>query len=218
MSSRYINGALYAVSTQLAAAIAVSAISNADPAVASSVTPPANGSVVVLNSGWPNLNDSVARAANQVAGTSFELEGVDTTNLALYPAGEGAGNFRVASSFVGLSQVRDVTMEGGDQNFFQYQYVEDQGGRQRQKPTFKSAMTTNILMDYDPDLPWYLALIELDRQREPVVLRETLPAGDVIYYYGYISFNKVPTKTINENMTVQATFSLLADPIRYPAP
>lgn len=217
MSSRFINGALYAVSTQLAAAIAFSAISNASPAVASTPTPPADGSIVVLNSGWPNLTDSVARSAGQVAATSFQLEGVDTTNLALYPAGEGAGSFRVASDFVGLSQVRDVTVEGGDQNFFQYQYVEDQGGRQRQKPTFKSAMTTNILMDYDPDLAWYMALIELDRQREPVVLRETLPSGDVIYYYGYLSFNKVPTKTINENMTVQATFSLLADPIRYPA-
>lgn len=217
MSSRFINGAQYAVSQALAAAVAITAISNANPAVALSATPPANGSVLVLKSGWTNLNETVARSAGAVAVTSFQIEDVDSTSVVRYPAGEGAGTYEIASDFVGLSQVRDVQQEGGDQNFFNFQYVEDEGGRERSKPTSKSASNLKILMDYDPDLPWFAALVELDRLREPVVLRETLPNGDVIYYYGYISFNKVPSKVINENMTNTATFSLLADPIRYAA-
>ena len=47
------------------------------------------------------------------------------------------------------------------------------------------------------------------------MLREILPGGDTIYYYGMLSFNKVPTKRPNEHMLVSATFSLYADPIRY---
>jgi hypothetical protein len=218
MASRFINGAKYAVSTTLGAAVAVTAASNAAPPVLLTTAPPNNGDIVVLNSGWTELNETVARAIGKVVGTSFNLEGVDTTSVIRYPAGEGIGSFKVAGSFVSLTQVRDVASDGGDQQFFTFQYVEDSNGRQRSVPTFKNAMSFTIVMDYDPDLAWFDALVELDRLREPVVLREILPNGDTLYYFGYVAFNKVASKTLNENMTVTATFSLLADPIRYDAP
>ena len=217
MSSRFINGARYAIATAVAAPVAISGISNANPGVASTASPPADGSVVILQSGWPDINEMVFRSAGQVAATSFQLEDYDTTDTDRYPPGEGGGTFMVASSFVSMSQVRDVTTDGGDQQYFEYQYVEDAGGRQRRTPTYKNAMGFNIVLDYDPDLPWYDALVTADRVKEPVVLRETLPNGDVIYYYGYISFNKVPSHTVNENMTVTASFSIQADPMRYAA-
>lgn len=210
MTSRFINGAKYAVSTVLGAAAAITAVSNASPAVITSATMPAAGDIIILTSGWTDLTGTVVRAL-----AAGGLEGVDTTDVVTYPAGEGVGAYQKASSFVGLSQVRDVAMDGGDQNYFQFQYVEDKGGRQRQSPTFKSAMTMKIELDYDPALPWYQALITADSKKLPVVLRETLPAGDVIYYVGMLAFNKVPTKGINQNMTVKATFSLQADPQRY---
>lgn len=216
MASRFINGAKYAVSTSLAAAVAVSAISNADPAVATTATPPTTGSVVVLKSGWTTINESVARVGVTTANT-FQLEGVDTTSTARFPPGEGAGVYQVAGDFVSLSQVRDVQVTGGEQQYYQFQYVEDESGQQRQSPTFKNAQTMTIVMDYDPDLPWYQTLIDLDRLKEPVVLRETLPNEDVIYYYGLISFNKSPTKAINENMQVSASLSQQTDSIRYGA-
>jgi hypothetical protein len=217
MSSRFINGAQYAVSTALAAAVAFTTASNAAPPVLAAATTPNAGSIVVIKSGWTNLNETVAKVATETEGVSFTLGEVDTTDAVRYPAGEGAGTYEVASDFVGLSQVRDVAFAGGEQNFFEFQYVEDANGRIRRKPTSKSAESFEITMDYDPNLPWYAALIELDRLQEPVVLREILPGGDTIYYYGYISFNKVPTKGLNENMTNKATFSLSADPIRYAA-
>lgn len=218
MTSRFINGAKFAVSQVLGAAIPISAISNANPGVASAATPAPVGSIVVLSSGWPELQDSVARSSTVAAGVSFALEGVNTTDVLRYPAGEGAGTYQIASSFVSLSQVRDVNTNGGDQSFFTYKYVEDTSSRERQKPTSKAAMSNVYTLDYDPNLAWHQALVDLDRLKKPVVLRETLPAGDVIYYYGYVSFNEVPTKTPDENMTVSVTFSMQATPIRYAAP
>lgn len=216
MSSIFINGTRYSVSTALAAAVPITAITNAKPAVASAATPPADKSVLVLKSAWTNLNETVARSANADA-NSFEIDGLDTTNTVLYPAGAGAGNFQAVTSWVDLDQVRDVVMAGGDQQFFNYQYVEDPTSRQRQKPTFKNAMTMTVSLDYDPDKPWYAALIEADRLREPVVVRGVLPNGSTLFYYAYPSFNKVPVGQVNENLQNTAVFSLIADPIRYEA-
>jgi len=216
MSSIFINGTRYSMSTALAAAVPITAITNAKPAVASAATPPADKSVLVLKSAWTNLNETIARSANADA-DSFEIDGVDTTNTVLYPAGAGAGNFQAVTSWVDLDQVRDVVMAGGDQQFFNYQYVEDPTSRQRQKPTFKNAMTMTVSQDYDPDKPWYAALIEADRLREPVVVRGVLPNGSTLFYYAYPSFNKVPVGQVNENLQNTAVFSLIADPIRYEA-
>lgn len=217
MGSQFVNGTTYAFSTTRGAAVPVTAITNAAPPVASTATPPANGDIAILKSGWTELNESVSRVAGATA-TTFQLEGRDTTDLTDYPAGEGAGTYETAGGFIGLSQVRNVEMSGGEQNNFTFQYVEDKNSRQRSKPTFKNAMELAITLDYDRTLPWYDALIEADRLGEPIVLRETLPTKEVVLYYGTVAFNKVPTKTVNENMTVLLTFYMQTDPITYDAP
>ena len=217
MSSMFINGAKYAVSDALAAAVAVSALSNANPAVATTATPPAEGAVIVVTSGWSEVNDRVTRALDPDA-TTFKLEGIDTSDTGRFPAGEGIGAYRVASTFTPIDQVRDITKEGGDQNYFNWRYVEDTDNRQRSRPTFKNATVFNFLMDYDAAKPWYARLQEADREQVPVVLREILPNGQgVVYYYGYPSFDDIPTKTIDENITVTLSLALVSAPIRLPA-
>lgn len=218
MGQKFINGAQYAVSTTLATAVATTDISNADPAVVSTATTPTAGDIVILQSGWSDLDGRAVRVASASAGVSFTLEGVDTTDTTRYPAGEGEGSYQTASGFTPLTQIRGISTNGGEQNNFQYQYVEDRSSRQRSAPTFKSAMTMEIEMDFDPALPWYDALVTIDgKTGVPVVLREVLPSGDTFYYAGLMSFNKVPTKQVNQNMTVTATFAINSDPIRYAA-
>jgi Phage tail protein. len=211
-----INGARYAVATQLALAVAITALTNADPANATGASAPALGDVLLLSSGWTELDDAPARAAN-VVGSAFDIEGYDTTDVSRFPAGEGVGAFRVASNFVNLPKIHDIQASGGDQNFAQRQYVSDPTGKQVQAPTFKAAQSRVFMLDYDPSKPHFDALIEIDRKKEIVILRETLPNGDVIYNAGYLSFNKEPTRAMNEFMSNQMTFSLSADSIRYDA-
>src|SRR5690606_16476468 len=118
----FVNGAKYSFSTTLALAAAITAITNAEQAVATSVTPPQEGDIVLLSSNWTELNE-VATFADAVAGDTFTLANIDTRDTGLYPAGEGApANYRVAGTFVSLSQIRSIDQSGGDENSFDFGY------------------------------------------------------------------------------------------------
>ena len=216
MSSLFPNGTKYAISTALATAIAVTAISDANPAVASAANPPAANAIGVLTSGWSDINNRVVRAITPTE-NGFTLDGIDTSEAANFPAGESAGAFQVVSGWTPIDQVANVASSGGDQQYYTWQYVEDTSGRQQQKPTVKNPLTMTLTLDYDPDKPWFAALIAADRARQPVVLRAILPSGVTMYYLVFPSFNEAPTQTVNQNMQNVATFSLINAPVRYKA-
>lgn len=217
MGSLMINGAKYAVSTALAVPSAITAISNAAPPIASAAVVPAVGDIMLLSSGWGELDEAPVRAGVVTAGASFELEGYDTTDELRFPAGEGMGAYQLATAFVNLPKIHDIQTSGGEQNYATRQYIDDPTGKQVQAPTFKSARNLTYMLDYDPTKPHFDALVDLDRKRQIVILRETLPNGDVIYYAGRVSFNKEPTRTVNEFMSNQMSFSPTSDSVRYPA-
>jgi hypothetical protein len=216
MSQTFINGAKYAFSTSLATAIAISLISNANPAVATTATAPTEGAVVLLQSNWTDLND-LATYAGAASGGGFELVGIDTTDESLFPEGESAGSYRVAGDFVSLSQIREIAQSGGDTNTFTFGYIDDSSPRQRSKPTDQNPLVLTFTLDYDPALPWDAALQAVSKSRQLTTMRERLPTGDVLLYTGYLSYQKSPSRTRNENMTVTATMSVNSEILRFPA-
>lgn len=216
MSSMFPNGTIFAVSTGFGAPIAVSALTNASPPVASAVAPPADNSIGLITSNWPDISDRVAKTTNADA-DSFELAGFDTTDLTRFPAGSGAGSIKVVTTWVNLSQVRENNRSGGDQQYFTWQYLEDKSGRQRQRKTFKNAKVINITLDYDPALAWYNALSKLDDSQDLQVLRATLPNGAQLFYAVDVAFDEDPTMTMNQNMTNSVAFSLNSKMTRYEA-
>lgn len=209
------NGTLIAVSTAFAAAKTISALSNANPATATSAAHALTaGTIGVLSSGWPDADSRVFRLINPVT-NSFDLEGFDSSLTTRYPAAQGAGSFTPVSTWVTLSQVREMTKSGGEQQFFTWQYLEDRSGTQKQRPTFKNPKVINVTLDYDSALAWYAALDNADAAKSAVVLRATLPNGALLYYSVYPSFDADPSLDMNENMTNKATFSLLSRLTRY---
>ncbi len=216
MSQQFPNGTVFSVSTALGTALNLSAISNADPAEATTTVPPADGTIGVLSSGWPGLNQRVARSANS-ASTTFDLEGFDTTDTTKYPAGAGTGTFTPVSTWVALSQVTGIEKSGGDQQFYQWQYAEDTSNQQQQRPTFKNAKSLKLTLDFDDSLAWYDALKSADEATDPVVLRAVLPNGKTLYYYVYPSFDADPSMNLNQNMQVVATFSQISPFTKYGA-
>jgi len=214
MSSIFINGSQFRVSKSVAQAVAITSIANGVDPVASTTTPPEDGDILVIDSGWSALTESVFRALDATA-DGFKLEGADTTDLRLHPAGGGEGGYRAVADWFSLDQITDVQITGGEQQYHQFQYVEDPSSKQRQKPTVKSPTVLTYTLDYDLNKAWYAALIKLDRLRTPVVLETKYPDGAITYYYGYPSFNKNPTGGQNVNLQNTFTLSLIADPVTY---
>ncbi|WP_341649933.1 phage tail protein [Thauera humireducens] len=183
----------------------VSGVSNASPGVASATAHGfTDGDIVVMTSGWPSLNGAVVRVDNSTA-DAFDLEGFDTTNVTAYPAGQGGGTAREVTAWVSLSQVTDVQTSGGEQQFYQWQYLEEK--TQRQRPTVKSARSMSLTVDYDPDLAWHAALLTADALNTPHVIRAQLPSGKVIYYNMYVAYDGEPSFTINQNQQVMVSLS-----------
>lgn len=215
MSVALPNGVLFSLGTSLDAAKTVTAISNANPAVASSASHGfTNGDIILLSSGWQKINDRLFRVANQAAGT-FELEGQDTSSTALFPTGSSAGTARKVTAWTQISQVLECTTSGGEMQFATYSFLEQDF--ESQIPTQHSAQTLTISVADDPSLAGYIALKKAAANRSAVPLRAQMPNGSVILYQGYISFNETPSMTKNQVMACQATFSLMSLPVRYAA-
>lgn len=208
----FINGTSYSFSTTLSAANDITSITNADPPVMTAPTMPADKSIILLKSGWGELNEQAT-----FSGQNGKLAGLDTTDTVYFPPGESAGSYQVAGGFTSLVQVREVKDSGGDTNDFKWGYIDDRSSRQRSKPTDKNPLSLTFTMDYDADLPWFDELVKLDRSRQIVIMRETLPNKDVLLYSGFMAFNNNPSRTRNENMTVSAVMTINSQILRFPA-
>lgn len=214
MSLKFPNGAIFGISTTIGAAVAVAAISNASPAVATVPTGTAEeGDILVVTSAWEAANNIATQAGTVTTGAtdSVQLLGLDTTDPDLFPAGAAGAMVMVASGFVDFSQQGELSTSGGDQQFWTGQFLE--ASRQISVPTVKTPKVFTLPLYFDKNLPWYAAALAADRKKNPVVLRCKLPDGDIIYRYGYLSFDGDPTMSVNNPMGNTMTFTALGDSI-----
>lgn len=212
MGLRFPNGAVFGISTSVGSPITASDVSNASPAVAtvaaSSIT---EDDVLIVQSAWPGINNTVAVAGTVTEGASdtVQLLGLNTTDTTLYPTGAAAAKLLKASGFVDFSQQGDPSTSGGEQQFWSGVFLEDPTGQQINVPTNKSPKVLTLPLYFDPSLPWYAAAKAADAKKQAVVLRCKLPGGDVLYRYGYLSFDSDPSMNANNPMGNTATFTAL---------
>lgn len=207
------NGALIALASGYGSNITVSAVTNANPAVATATAHGlSNGDFVEVTSGWSRLTNKVVRVSGVTANT-FNLEGIDTSLTSIYPAGSGIGSVRKVTGYTQLSQILSSSSSGGEQQFLEYQFLESDA--QKRIPTFKSAAGLTFSVADDTTQPGYILASTANDDRLPRAVKATLPSGSVISYNAYISINKTPSLTVNELMAVECTMSLLAEPVRY---
>jgi hypothetical protein len=208
------NGALVAIANGYATAKIMSAVTNADPAVATLEASHGvvTGDYIEVTSGWSRLTDKVVKAGT-VSANDVPLLGIDTSAESVYGAGGGVGTVRVVTGWTQLSQILQSTSNGGEQQFLEYQFLESDA--QKRIPTFKSAAGLQFSIADDPTLAGYILAAEANDDRMPRAVRITLPNGAVIIYNAYISLNKTPSLTVNEIMACEVTLSLLNEPVRY---
>jgi hypothetical protein len=214
MSVALPNGAIVAIASGYGSNFTITGITNANPGVAttSAAHGYANGDFVEISSGWGRLDQKVVRVAS-VTSTTFQIENIDTTLTSIYSSGSGAGTVRKVTGYTQLSQILTSASSGGDQQFLTYQFLESDS--QKQIPTFKNAAGLTFSVADDITQAGYILASAANDDRLKRAVKITLPSASILSYNAYISINKTPSLTVNTLMDVQATLSLLAEPVRY---
>lgn len=212
MSVSLPNGALVAIASGYGTAKVISTLSNASPAVAGMAAGHGfvTGDYIEITSGWSRLTNKVVKTT--VASDNVTLLNQDTTSTTAYPAGSGVGTARKISGWTQLAQILSSASSGGQQQFQTYQFLE--GDSQLRIPTFKDAQGLTFSIADDPTLAGYILAAAANDDRLQRAVRITLPSGSELLYNAYVSLNKTPSLTVNNIMAVEATLSLLAEPVR----
>jgi len=213
MSFKLPNGATFEHGATYATPLAFSAISNASAAICTVVGATlVVGDILLVTSGWTALNNKVVRVQAATA-TAITLEGLDTTSTTIYPAGSGAGTLKKVLTWVQIPQITDVAFSGGDQNYADIVFLEDQQGRQL--PTDKAAASMVLTVADDPTLAYVPIVIAADAAQTCQAARLNLPGTDKLYYGAYTSFSLQPAVSRSNILTRTVSLALQAAPTRY---
>lgn len=206
------NGILLALATAYASSITVTAASNATECVISAANALVAGDFVEFTSGWSNANQRIFRVKSPT-GTNLVLEGFDTSDPALFPAGSGGGSIRKINTWTPIQQIMDLTSSGGEPQYQNYSFLED--NYDRQIPTTTSAQSLAINIADDPTLPGYAAMKTAALSRKVTGLRAALPQGGFLLYNGIVAFDETPTMSKGNLMQCKGGFALQGKPVRY---
>jgi len=205
MAKVKLQGSQLAIASTFGASKAMSAVTNANPGVATLEA--AHGIIVgdvfEITSGWSLLNNRVIRAA-AVATNDVDLEGVSTTSTSDYPAGEGTGTIREVTAWTNITQLRpDVSVSGGGTRKTEVTEIPDR--RAVQLPILIEAVALEFKAHWDPTLTWFPVLTAASDAAAQTPFRWILPGSRTIYGNAFWSFNEEPTP---EGGVLVATISL----------
>ncbi len=199
--------ATYSVDTTL------TSITNANPAVVNATGHTfVEGDIVVVTSGWVKVTGRAFRVGEVTSGT-FELEGLDTTSTTRYPVGTSAGTAKKVATWVNIPQITEVASSGGDQQFYQFGFLEED--EDRQIPTTKSPSTLTLTVADDPSQPFVKVVEQADELKEERIQRLNLVNGDIVLYNSIASITNTPTLTRNQLMVRTITLAQQGRVTRY---
>lgn len=165
-----------------------------------------NDYVIVTSSSWGKLLNMVLRVKVVEENSSVTLEGIDTTNTNVFPAGATASIAKI-TAWTEIPCVQDLAQDGGEQQFYTYQCLSDD--QEQQLPTYKSAISLTYTFAHEYDNPIYQLLRSAEESGDVTALRMFVPkAKEMRSYSGVLSFNDIPQTTVNEMETVSLSVSL----------
>ncbi|MGG7603549.1 phage tail protein [Massilia sp. BKSP1R2A-1] len=206
------NNLAFAIASVFATAVTVTAATNAAEAVCSGTNTFAVGDFVEYTGGWSRASGRVFRL-KAASGTTFTLEGLDTTDTNLFPAGAGIGSVRKVTTWVPIVGVTAADVSGGEGKTVEVQLLDSD--TPVMLPDGFSATSVVLTIGDDKTLPHHAALKAISDGVKLTCLRAVMPGGDTLLYAGYCSFQESPSLQKGNVMAVKATFSLQNKPVRY---
>ena len=204
----------FAIAKTYGPAVVMSALSNAAEAVATLAAGhgAVAGDYLEVTSGWGRLNNRIVKVKS-VSTNDVTLEKINTSSTSRFPAGSGTGSIRRITAWEALSQVKNVSPSGGDQQWADGTSLDDDV--EIKAPTIKSARTMNLEIYDDPSLPWYATVEAASDATVPTGLMISPPNGSKIVANTYWSLMKEPNITKNEFLTTNVSLSYAAESMRY---
>lgn len=209
------DGARIYLGTTLANAVNITAITNANPGVASAVAHGyADGDYLVMQAPWAQLDGMLVRVSGETT-DAFDLEGFDTTDTTAFPASSNTAKSQKVSAWLEIPKITQPSMSGGDQQYAQFQYLAER--IQRQIPTVKNAKSLTMqVTDEGGTSAIFTALVAADKSLTPQPIRVVLADGSEIVYMMYVGFDKQPSLTQGQIMTNALALTMAApDFMRY---
>lgn len=202
-------------SNTLAAAKTITAITNANPAVATCTAHGyTTGDEIMLSSGWEDATDSVYKIES-VDANSFKILGLDSTNTSFFPAGSGGGSAQKLSAWTAIPQVLTISASGGDARFTDVNPLAKRNGIRI--PTGFNATSVTLSLGFDATTPAYKTMVGISRSLSKVAFKQVLSGGSVQYGYGYLTVSEFPKLNNNQVNTVDAALTFLGRTISYDA-
>lgn len=207
-------GSQIAIASTYGASKNMTAVTNAAEAVA---TLEASHGIIVndimeVTSGWDLLTNRILRA-KVVATNDVTLEGFNSSSTSRFPAGSGTGTIREITAWTGITQIKDVATQGGEQQFEDITTIAD--FIRKQKPTVRNPVSLSLTVFDDPSLSWYAVVLAAANAATPTALRITLPNGSLLYANCYWSLQTTPSIASQQSLTAKIDTSYIAEATRY---
>jgi hypothetical protein len=213
MSYAFPEGAQILFSQTFASAKTITALTNANPAVATSAAHGyAAASEILLTSGWEDATDTVFKTT-AIDAASFGVSGLNTTNTSFYTAGAGTGTAQLISNWVSIPQVLTISTTGGDPKFTTISPLARRNDIN--VPVGFNAASTTLTLGHDPSNANYQTMVDISRSLTKVAFKLLLSGGSTSYGYGYMSVSEVPQLNKGQANSVTAAFTFLGRTISY---
>jgi hypothetical protein len=213
MALYFPEGSSQQFSQTFAGAKTITALTNANPAVATSVAHGfLTGDEILLTSGWEDATDSVYRVTALTADT-FSIQGLDTTNTGFFPVGTGTGTAQKISGWTSIPQVLSISGSGGDARFTDVQLLAKRNSLKI--PTGFNATSITMSLAHDAAQANYITMVGISRNLSKVAFKQVISGGSVTYGYGYMSVSEMPKLNSNQVNAVDAAITVLGRSISY---
>lgn len=210
MATKVWSNVQVAMQSALDAAKTITAITKANPAVATSTAHGfANGDIVILSvQGMWQLDTRTARVAN-VTSNTFELEGIDSSLYDTFSAGT-AQKITFGTTF---STIGDVSTSGGDFEMIDVTTIHD--NVKKSIPGSASQVEVSGNFNWDPADLGQIAMKTASDARSMRAFRITFSDGAKWYFTGYPGFTGTPTGSAQQKVTAPFKISSFGRPSFY---
>lgn len=204
MTPSYWSNVQVSIQSALAAAITLTAITKANPGVATYTgTDPVTGDYILLDVDGMHQVDNMAVRAAAVDGTgnTFELEGVNTTSFNTFSSGTG----QVITFGTTLAAAVGIQASGGDYETADITTIHD--STRKVVPTVASPLQFTFDCLWDPSDAALLALKSASDSKVTRAIKFTFSDGRIFVFSGYIGCSLSPTGSAQEAVKTTVTIT-----------